>query len=140
MLVGQTMMCAISDTGEVIAAPTLWHTRPGSEELAGWLAEHMVQDEFDRLQIAGEYRAALVSPILASATYSRIDDLDVNCIGQCPRGGQVQPVCVNRENGCQDAYAIAEWLAFVSVPITRCTWMNVFFPYSADTASLSPDA
>ncbi|HVO71272.1 MAG TPA: IS110 family transposase [Aggregatilineaceae bacterium] len=113
-------VCAVSDTGEVIAAHQRFaHTRPGSEELAGWLVEQVTQGEFDRLQIAGESTGLHWFHLFWHLQHTaEFDDLDVELyLVNAHAVAKFKPSLGEQEKtDVKDAYAIAEWLRFRQRP------------------------
>ncbi len=95
------------------------HTRPGSEGLVGWLAEHMAQDVFDRLQIAGESTGLHWFHLFWHLQHTaEFDDLDVELYLVNARAvAKFKPsLCEQEKTDVKDAYAIAEWLRFRQRP------------------------
>jgi transposase len=109
-------VCAVSDTGDVVVAHQRFaHTRPGSEELAGWLAEQTVQGAFDRLQIGGESTGLHWFHLFWHLQHAaEFDVLDVELYLVNARAvAKFKPsLCEQEKTDVKDAHAIAEWLRF----------------------------
>jgi len=125
-------VCAVSDTGEVVAAHQRFaHTRPGSEELAIWLAEQVVHGEFDRLQIAGESTGLHWFHLFWHLQHTpEFDDLDVELyLVNAHAVAKFKPsLCEQEKTDVKDAYAIAEWLRFRKRPHHPLTLDERFLP------------
>lgn len=125
-------VCVVSDTGEVIAAHRRFaHTRPGSEELATWLAEHMAQDEFDRLQIAGESTGLHWFHLFWHLQHTaEFDELDVELyLANAHAVAKFKPgLCEQEKTDVKDAHVIAEWLRFRRRPHHQLTLDERFLP------------
>jgi transposase len=125
-------VCAVSDTGEVIAAHRRFaHTRPGSEGLATWLAEQMVEGDFERLQIAGESTGLHWFHLFWQLQHApELDDLDVELYLVNARAvAKFKPSLGEQEKtDVKDAYAIAEWLRFRKQPHHQLSLDEHFLP------------
>jgi transposase len=125
-------VCAVSDTGEVIAAHQRFaHTRPGSEGLATWLAEQMVEGDFERLQIAGESTGLHWFHLFWQLQHApELDDLDVELYLVNARAvAKFKPsLCEQEKTDVKDAHAIAEWLRFRKQPHHQLSLDERFLP------------
>lgn len=125
-------VCLLSDAGEIVAAHRRFaHTLPGSQALVTWLAEHMAQDTFDRLQIAGESTGLHWFHLFWHLQHTaEFDDLDVELyLVNAHAVAKFKPSLGEQEKtDVKDAYAIAEWLRFRKQPHHQLTLDEHFLP------------
>ena len=125
-------ICALSDLGEVIASPQRFaHTRSGSEELARWLVDQVIQGEFDRLQIVGESTGLHWFHLFWHLQHTaEFDGLDVELyLANAHAVAKFKPsLCEQEKTDVKDAQAIAEWLRFRKQPHHQLTLDERFLP------------